>query len=341
MAVLPFLATSCKKKVVADFGYYVYTTENGAKVEITNRSSNADYYEWTLYQNGVFYRSSYDYEPIFNILESGDYTLRLEAYNSKYRSTKDDNFRVTLSGDGGGGSYANPVASFNLTSNNGNYAPATISCVNTSTNAVSYHWTLTRPDYTTSTSSTTNPSFTCNQTGNYTIKLTAYNSNNVSATSTKTFTLYAPTSVTITYLSLYKIPMLDSDNSSWDTGMFGDGAPDIYFKIVNSSNSVIYTSATKEDVTSDDLPVSWYSVNKALNYGSNYNIKFYDEDGSMDPDDLMVNCIFNSSYLTPGNSSYTWESTDGTIKFTVGLSWSSSKGGEFEVTDENSVIAEK
>ena len=340
MAVLPFLATSCKKKVVADFGYYIYTTENGAKIVTENRSSNADYYLWNLMGASGFFDSN-EKEPSFSISKSGDYTLQLYAENSKYNDYKEVRFSVTLNGDGGGGSYANPVASFNLTSNNCSYAPATITCVNTSTNAVSYHWTLTRPDYTTSTSSSTNPSFTCNQTGNYTIKLTAYNANNVSATSTKTFTLSAPTSVTITYLSLYKIPMLDSDNSSWDTGTFGGADPDIFFKIVNSSNSVLYTSATKENVTSADLPVSWYSINTTLNFGTDYYIKFYDEDGSLDPNDLMANCIFNNSYLTPGNSSYTWESTDGTIKFTVGLSWSSSKGGELEVTDENSVTAEK
>ena len=342
MAVLPFFATSCKKKVVADFDYYITYSYDHATCITTNGASNADYYEWTLYKRdgeyAVYYASSSEISPYFDIYESGEYRLELKAYNSKYSATVEKYFNVSLSGGGGGGTQTAPTASFNLTSSNGNYAPTTVYCNNTSTNATHYHWTLTKPDYTTSTSTSSNPSFTCNQTGTYTVKLIAYNANNVSSTLTKSFTLTSP-NVTITYLQLIKIPMLDSDNSSWDTGLLSGADPDIYFKIVNSSSSVIYTSATKENVAESDLPVTWYSINQSLDYGSTYYIKFYDEDGSLDSDDLMANCIFNSSYMTTGSSSYTWEATDGTIKFVVGLSWGNSKSNELELTPvENDTV---
>lgn len=338
MAILPFVATSCKKETIADFTYDISFNDDGtiATVRTQNLSVNADSYEWTLYKlvdtwglgvyDSHFYDSSTEHDPIFNINESGSYKLELETSNSKNTSTQEKSFTISLSSGGnGGGTPSNPTgtptASFTISSSNGNYVPTTISCNNTSTNAVSYQWTLTKPDYTTSTSSSTNPSFTCNQAGNYTLKLIAYNANNASSTAQRSFTLEEPTpsNVTISYLKLEKIPMLDNDNSSWDTGLLGGADPDIYFTIVNSSSTTIYTSATKENVASDDFPVTWYSVNKVLDYGSTYYIKFYDEDG--DSDDLMKSCIFETDYLTPGNNSYTWTASNGTVKFTVGLTW--------------------
>ena len=116
--------------------------------------------------------------------------------------------------------------------------------------------------------------------------------------------------------------MYDENYSSWDTGLFDGSDPDIYFKITDSYGSVLYTSATKQNVGSSLMPVTWQSINVTLNYSSTYYIKFYDSDGGVDSDDIMVNCIFNSSYLTSGGSSYIWEASDGTVKFTVGLTWS-------------------
>ena len=335
MVILPFVATSCKKETIADFTYEInYNYDKTmATVRTVDKSVNANSYEWTLYKledmfdlgvyDSHYYDSSTDHDPVFYIYESGSYNLKLVTANSKNGSTKEKSFTISLSSDGSGGGdpASTPTASFTITSSNGNYVPTTISCNNTSVNAVSYRWTLTKPDYTSSTSSSTNPSFTCNQAGTYTLKLIAYNSDNISSTSTRSFTLEEPTpsNVTISYLKLEKIPMLDNDNSSWDTGILGGADPDIYFTIVNSSSTTIYTSATKENVASDDFPVTWYSVNKVLDYGSRYYIKFYDEDG--DSDDLMKSCIFDTDDLTQGSNSFTWTASNGTVKFTVGLTW--------------------
>lgn len=216
---------------------------------------------------------------------------------------------------------ASPTASFNINSSNGNYAPTTIQCNNTSTNAVTYKWTLTKPDYTSVTSTLKNPSFTCSQTGTYTLELIAYNSNNVSSTNTQTITLVTPSTYTITYLKLQQIPMLASDNSSWDTGFFDGADPDIFFTILDSNGTILYTSSTKSNTSETSLPVTWNGVNLTLDYSSNYTIRFYDSDDGIDDNDLMAGCNFISSYLTPGNNSYTWTGQTNGTKFTVGLRW--------------------
>ena len=230
---------------------------------------------------------------------------------------------------------------------------ATVSTANHSLNADCYWWRLKSPSYYEA-SPDENTIFTINKSGTYTLKLEAYNRRGEDELS-KSFTVTlssggsgggsTPTSYTITYLKLQKIPMTDTDNSSWDTGLMGGADPDIFFKILNSSSSTLYTSATKQNVASTDFPVTWSAVNKSLNYSENYIIRFYDEDGDLDPNDLMAGCNFNSSYLTPGSSSYTWVASDGTIKFTVGLTWSRGQYGdpepESQEIDETDAIAEE
>ncbi|MBR3799884.1 MAG: hypothetical protein IKK36_13355, partial [Bacteroidales bacterium] len=105
--------------------------------------------------------------------------------------------------------------------------------------------------------------------------------------------------------------------SSWDTGVSSGIEPDIYFKITETNGSELYTSATKYNV--GELPVKW-QVNTTLNSNSTYRIEFYDYD-ELDSDDNMANCIFESSYMSFGSSSYTWVASIGSIKFTVGLDW--------------------
>lgn len=228
-------------------------------------------------------------------------------------------------GNGNGGGVidpvGNPTASFSINSSNGYYAPTTIYCNNTSTNATRCVWTLTKPDYTSTTSTNREPSFTCTQAGTYTLTLTVYNADDISSTTERSFTLAMPSSVKITYLKLQQIPMLDSDNSSWDTGLLGGADPDIFFTILTSSNNLLYTSGVRNDITSNEFPITWNNVNTTLDFGSNYYVKFWDQDGGLDDDDLMSSCIFNTSYITPGTTTYVWEAANGTVKFTVGLEW--------------------
>lgn len=231
---------------------------------------------------------------------------------------------------------------------------------NRSLNADWYSWSFRKNSlsyYEIANSTNKNPVFDIPESGSYELILEVGNKNGEDL-ATESFSVTLPsggsgggsgnqyTHYTITSLILQKIPMTDTDNSSWDTGLLGGADPDIFFKILNSSSSTLYTSATKQNVASSDFPVTWSAVNKSLDYSENYIIRFYDEDGDLDPNDLMAGCSFNSSYLTPGSSSYTWVASDGTIKFTVGLTWS--RGGyenmeDFEVqtAEETDTIIEK
>ena len=111
-------------------------------------------------------------------------------------------------------------------------------------------------------------------------------------------------------------------NVSWDTGLEGGGDPDIFFKIQNSTNTTTYyTSPVKSNVSESDFPVTWYNVNTTLEMGTEYRIRFLDEDSFTGHDD-MANCIWQQAgCFSPGATSFTWYNTERGIKFTVGLSW--------------------
>ena len=147
------------------------------------------------------------------------------------------------------------------------------------------------------------------------------------------------TAYTITWLRLEKIPMLDTDNSSWDTGLLSGADPDIKFQIQNSTNSsTFYTIPVKNNVSSSDFPVTWYNVNTTLEIGKEYRIRFLDQD-EIDPDDIMANCVWKQSgYFSPEASTYTWYSSDYRIKFTVGLSWIYGKSSESIPEGYNSTL---
>ena len=234
-----------------------------------------------------------------------------------------------------------PEARFGYRITNGN-TYATCHLYNYSLESDTYEWTMYCPDGSVETSYSFEPLFRCYQGGTYKITLMAKNKYGTDRTS-QYFNINSngggndnPTAsaYTITWLRLEKIPMLDSNNSSWDTGLFGGGDPDIKFQIQNSTNTTTYyTSSVKNDVSSSDFPVSWYNVNTTLEMGVEYRIRFLDEDGGVDSDDIMANCIWKQAgYFYPGTSSYTWYSTDGTIKFTVGLSWIYGKTNGYVIT---------
>jgi hypothetical protein len=212
-----------------------------------------------------------------------------------------------------------------------------LSTINLSLYAVSYMWELEGPNGDLLTSYSESPVFKCYQTGDYELRLYAYSKNGDYKIEGKHIYIspsgggggtdpidppYTPTNFTITWLRLENIPMLDGNNGSWDTGLFGGGDPDIYFKIYNADNQVVYTSNSVEDLGSSDLPHTWTGVNTTLSYSANQHyIKFYDKDGDLDSDDLMVNCILEPSHLTYGNSTFTWVASDNSVRFVIGLSW--------------------
>ncbi len=337
-SILALLLSSCKKEnlPVAQFNYtlynhYVYPGGNQKVDYVTVKTNNYSYeatsYMWLLTSPNGTKLSSSENSPSFVCDVTGNYELKLTAYNDNGENIAIQSFFIQIEYNGEDNNddpdtpSNPPTASFNINSSNGIYAPSTIECNNTSVNATRYQWTLTRPDNTSTTSTYSNPSFRCTQSGTYTVQLIAYNAKGQSSTSSTTFSLTTPSTFKITYLRLEDIPMTDTDHSSWDTGLFGGADPDIVFKILNSSSSVLYTSSRKDDIGESDLPVTWNNVNKTLNYSGTYSIWFYDYDDGVDSHDIMVKCNFPTSNITPGSSSITWSNTDAGVRFVIGLTW--------------------
>lgn len=130
-------------------------------------------------------------------------------------------------------------------------------------------------------------------------------------------------SYTIKWVRLENIPMTDANNDTWDTGIFGGSDPDIFFKLYDNSNNVIYTSDVENNVSSSDLPITWNGVNTTIDFKTaECSIRFYDKDDGLDDSDVMAWCEINNSHLTPGNSSFVWYNNEIGVRFTIGLSWS-------------------
>ena len=212
-----------------------------------------------------------------------------------------------------------------------------LATLNLSLNAVSYMWELKGPYGDVVTSYSKSPVFSCYQTGDYELRLYAYSKNGDYKVEGKHIYIslsggggggdpinppFSPTQFTITWLRVESIPMQDGNTASWDTGLFGGSDPDIYFKILDANEQVVYTSSEVTDLGASDLPHTWAGVNQTLSYNaSQYVIRFYDKDGDLDTDDHMAGCILNPSHLAYGTSSFTWYNNNMGVRFVIGLTW--------------------
>lgn len=129
----------------------------------------------------------------------------------------------------------------------------------------------------------------------------------------------------ITSLTLNTYPQYDG-NSNWD---FTDAGPDIYFKILNSSGSVVYTSSVKNDVTyKPEVNLYYGDINYTIyDLSKEYDIKFYDQDGALDNDDFMggyywIPIFDNDNY----SSSVIFSSPSSDLSFTLNVIWYDENG---------------
>ena len=294
----------CTKAPLASFSYWTEASNEGAKVHFTNNSTNAEYCEWDFgVMNDYFIEEmSTEWSPVHIYTHEGWYTVRLTVHKgSKSHSVSQDVYidPYMLEGGSGGGGYATPTANFSFTGNN-QYAPATISFTNLSSNASSYQWIFGDG----ATSSATNPTHTYTSGGNYTVTLKAMNSAGSNQTSRTVTVKNTPSTWTLTKFVLTAYPLTDGgDNWDWT-----DAGPDIYFKLYDANNTLIYTSSTKNDVSESSLPLTWNLSNATLStLTGTCTIKLYDEDGALDPDDLMGNITFvPSEHCGYNYNTYTW-----------------------------------
>lgn len=298
--LIAILFASCSKTPEAAFTYEKATGMFGGTIEgsyvFHNKSQNADYYEWDFGDGSV----STEKDPTHTYKATGNYTVTLKAYEKKHNNcgTFSEQIAVSLNGENPGDGTTPPTANFSFTGSN-QYAPATMNFTNLSQNASSYSWDFGDG----STSSSQNPSHTYSTPGTYSVTLQATN-NIGSDVITKTVNVKQdPTKWNLTRFVLTAYPETD-DGDNWD---YTDAGPDIYFQILNGS-TVIYTSSTKDDVSSNSLPLTWTVSDVSLDVNTQYTIKFYDEDGALDSDDLMGTITFKPNILDFNSSSWSWTS---------------------------------
>ncbi len=140
---------------------YTFTV-NGLIVSFTNTSTNSNFYEWDFGDGNI----SNEDNPIHEYVEAGMYVVVLTAGNSCGTSTK--SFVVNTA----------PTADFSATPLTG-CAPLLVMMENqSSTNAVSFLWTV--PGGTPSTSTLANPTITYGSAGTFSVTLRATNGSGVS-----------------------------------------------------------------------------------------------------------------------------------------------------------------
>ncbi|MFZ4411999.1 MAG: PKD domain-containing protein [Bacteroidales bacterium] len=211
-----------------------------------------------------------------------------------------------------------PTVDFNYSGAN-KPAPATVSFSNYSTNSDSYFWDFGDNG----TSSEQNPNHTFLSGGVYTVKLSANGSGGSSST-TKTLNIGAAfTKVSITQITLTLMPFIDGNGAGWDPS---DG-PDVYFKISDLNNVVLYdaTSASRfNNVTLSSLPIAWNLSTPFLitDFNAARFIDLWDYD-TLDPDDNIGYVGFRMSDYITGSNPYPSivTKTQNGITILLSLSW--------------------
>lgn len=276
-----------------------------AVITFQNTSQNANSYRWEFGDGDT----STVTNPIKTYTIGGTYTVRLTATNTSTGKSNSASQQINIT--------AGPVASFNYGGQT--VTPATITFQNTSQNANSYLWDFGDG----STSTQTNPSKTYTTHGTYTVKLIASNTTVGRSDSTTRQITITPGRVFIDRVYVDNIPFTDGSGVSWDL----TSGPDLYFNIVDSVNTVLYTPGTYFlDLTPASLPVSWllnpsYEI---TNWGRTLYIDLWDYD-TPDPNDYIgypsgfrINTVIaQSGYLT----TLSLQNTAGTIRVRVILRW--------------------
>lgn len=211
-----------------------------------------------------------------------------------------------------------PVARFYMEFMDQSYNSVTIR--NLSRNAERFIWDFGDGNSTITYSTQQTVQHTYPMVGVYTVKLIAINSKGVESIDMQDVKVSyipggsggsggsgstTPTSMKLTGIKLNKYPTTDQDGDNWD---WTDAGPDIYYKIYDGS-SLMYTSSTKSNVDYSDLPISWNISNVYWVPSKKYTVKFYDEDGALDSDDLMTTVSFTPNQDFPYNNTgqtYYW-----------------------------------
>jgi PKD repeat protein len=312
---LILITISCSKNEPAtvnqpptvDFSYSGANVPAPAAVSFTSTTTNTTSYLWDFGDNG----SSTDANPVHTYIDGGVYTVKLTAKgNGGSTSTYKTVNIITTSN--------NPTVDFTYSGSNVP-APANVKFTSTTTNTTSYLWDF--GDNGTSTAA--NPNHTYVNGGVYTVKLTAKGTSG-STSITKTVNIGAAlTKVKIMNVTVTGMPFTSSNGSGWDPV---DG-PDVYYKITDFANTVLFNSTSssrKNNITINSLPISWQLTTpfETTNLTDFRFIELWDYD-TLDPDDYIGYAGFDfSSYKSSANPyPSTISSTNAGITITLDLIW--------------------
>lgn len=198
-------------------------------------------------------------------------------------------------------------------------APATVTFTSSTTNATSYLWDF--GDNGSSTDANTQHIYTAG--GVYTVKLTATGAGGSTST-TKTVNIGAAlTKVKITKVTVTGMPFITSTGAGWDPS---DG-PDVFFKITNQSNTVLFdagSSSRVSNVAPSSLPIAWTLTTpfEITDFTASRFIDLWDYD-TLDPDDYINYVGFTMSDYASGSNAYpsTVTKTQNGITITLNLTW--------------------
>ena len=315
LAVAAVCFTGCDTQPIASFTFegtqLSFAWDAYYEVKFTNLSSDAKSYSWD-FGDGEY---SSEKNPTHYYYHSGTYTVTLKAFSKKGNSSEySAEIVVSINGEEPINQNDPPTANFSITGSN-QYAPAEVSFTNLSTNASSYSWDFGDGG----SSSSSNPSHTYSTSGTYNVTLTAYNDAGHDVSSKVVNVKNNPTSWKLTKFVLSAYPPTEDDGTNWD---FTDAGPDIYFEIKDANGTVLYTSSTKDNVTTSSLPLTWTLSNLTLNnIAATYTVAFYDEDGVLDPNDPMGSFTFRPNQMSFNSTSWSWTVGNGKWQGTWTYSW--------------------
>lgn len=208
-----------------------------------------------------------------------------------------------------------PVTSFTITSTN-DVVPAKIKLQNNTTGALTWHWDFGNGE----TSIDENPEFIFFTAGTYEITLTSSNTNGTTV-SKKTIVI-DPAYTQCRIISVKITHIAATDNGyTWD---FDGSTPDIYFRFLNNSGSLIYEAPTYYD-NPQSLPLAW-TLTAPLTISPLTTLRQFellDYDSGFEPD-IMGELSFAPS-LAQANLDdpypLNWPLTYGGISIELGLQW--------------------
>lgn len=129
------------------------------------------------------------------------------------------------------------------------------------------------------------------------------------------------TNVKINSVKLVNMSFLDASSAGWDATT----GPDVYFKTLDPSSTVVVLGGTSWNITTGSLPISWNLSTplQITNLGSQYTFQVWDDDSdAINPDDYIYGYYFTpNSYKSGYPTTITLQSGTNPLKLELVVTW--------------------